>query len=78
MLIVENLGTDGSWVKFIISKLRPKLNFYLREPHPGLQILNAGGNGEIPKELERVTALYLRARPSEAMPLRVIAMTDSD
>lgn len=77
-LIVENIATDGEWVKFIISRLRPRLGRYTSGRHMSLEIRQAGGNGEIPKELERVVRRYNEARPHDSMPLRVIALTDSD
>jgi len=78
VLIVENSATDGEWVKFIISKLRPRLARHTGGRHIGLEIRQAGGIGEIPKELERVVNRYRQALPHDSMPLRVIALTDSD
>jgi len=78
VLIVENTATDGEWVKFIISKLRPRLARYTGGRHIGLDIRQAGGIGEIPKELERVVDRYRQVLPHDSMPLRVIALADSD
>jgi len=78
VLIVENIATDGEWVKFIVSKLRPRLTRYLSGRHIGLEVRQAGGIGEIPKELERVVDRYRKALPHDSIPLRVIALADSD
>jgi hypothetical protein len=78
VLIVENAGTDGEWVKLVIRKLRPRLMRYLNEPYVALELRQAGGIGEIPKELERTAGRYSRARTAQTLPLRVIALGDSD
>lgn len=78
VLIVENTSTDGEWVKLMIRKLRPRLMRYLKEPYVALEIRQAGGIGEIPKELERTASRYSRARTAQTLPLRVIVMSDSD
>lgn len=77
-LIVENVATDGAWIRFIINKLRPRLTRYIAGRHIGLEIRHAGGNGEIPKELERTVERYRESQPAHTLPLRVIALTDSD
>nr|BFE65903.1 hypothetical protein GCM10020063_104290 [Dactylosporangium thailandense] len=41
-------------------------------------IAQAGGIDEIPKELLRLAKPYLDARPDESLPLRVLAIADSD
>jgi len=78
VLIVENVATDGEWIKFIINKLRPRLAGHISGRHISLEVRQAGGIGEVPKELERVVRRYSEARPSDTMPLRVIALADSD
>jgi hypothetical protein len=78
LLIVENASTDGAWIKLIAQKVRPQVAAYFAGTYTKLDIRQAGGNGEIPKELQRAAEQYSRYRPSDSMPLRVIALTDSD
>lgn len=77
-LIVENTSTDGEWIKLVIRKLRPRLARHIAGRHIGLEVRHAGGIGEIPKELERVVDRYRETLPAQTMPLRVIALADSD
>ena len=78
VLIVENTATDGEWIKFVISKLRPSLARYTNGRHIGLEVRHAGGIGEIPKELRRAIRRYRETLPGDTMPLRVFALADSD
>jgi hypothetical protein len=78
VLIVENTATDGAWIKLIIRRLRPRLARQMAGRHVALEIRHAGGSGEIPKELERVSERHREAIPAETLPLRVLALADSD
>lgn len=78
VLIVENAQTDGAWFELVADKLRPRLARRMKGEHPSLTVSNAGGIGEIPKHLRRVSSTYQRARPDKGLPLRVVVMADSD
>jgi hypothetical protein len=78
VLIVEDLDTDGDWFKLVSRKLRPRLMSYMDGRYIGLEIRHAGGIPRIPRELERMSQRYRHSRPSEGLPLRVIALADSD
>jgi hypothetical protein len=77
-VIVENAQTDGGWLAMMIRRLRPRLAGVLAQQSLALDIRTAGGVGEIPKEVARIGALYQSLRPHERMPLRVVALADSD
>jgi hypothetical protein len=78
LLVVENAGTDGAWVKLIVERIRPKISRFFGGPNPMVMIAQAGGIGEIPKELRRLSVPYLQSRPRDDVPLRVLALSDSD
>jgi hypothetical protein len=78
VLIVENRQTDGGWIKTIIKKLKPALAYAITDRYNALDIRTGGGAGEIPKELKDIATYYRSIRPSDSMPLRVLALTDSD
>jgi hypothetical protein len=78
MVVVENGTTDGGWMSLIASHLRPSLLRLLNGKNSIVTIAHAGGIGEIPKELRRLSAPYLKARPGNDIPLRVVALCDSD
>lgn len=77
VLVVENYSSDGMWVQLLIRKLRPGLRWSTQGPQPALDIHQAGGIGEIPKELRRIVEL----RASVAIPgvgRRLVVLADSD
>ncbi len=78
LLIVENAHTDGEWVKMIAQKLRPAVLRALTGLNPAMTIAQAGGIDEIPKEIRRLAKPYVANRPDDQLPLRVLAMADSD
>jgi hypothetical protein len=78
LLIVENATTDGSWIQTIATKLRPRLAKAFVGAPPLVEIAQAGGIGEIPKELNRLGKRYVDARPGSSVPLRVLVVSDSD
>lgn len=78
LLVVENAHSDGAWAEMVAQCLRPGLERYFREPYPMIVVAQAGGLGEIPKELRRQGARYVNLRPCQNVPLRVLALTDSD
>lgn len=77
-LVLENAETDGGWLRLVVDKLRPRLRRDFDGASPGIDVRQAGGIGEIPKELERLAPANQRARPSQRLPIRLIAMCDSD
>jgi hypothetical protein len=44
----------------------------------GIELFHAGGIGQMPRHLETLTQRYRQARPAETLPLRIIALADSD
>lgn len=78
LLVVENAGTDGAWIHLVVQKIRPALSRFFGGSSPMITIAQAGGIGEIPKELRRLSAPYLQSRPRDNVPLRVMAVSDSD
>lgn len=77
VLVVENCSSDGMWVELLINKLRPDLRWSIQGPQPALDIQQAGGIGEIPKELYRI----VDRRAPAAIPgacRRLVALADSD
>ena len=78
ILIVENAHTDGNWAHLVASLLRPRVARQLKGAGGAVSIVQAGGVGEIPKELHRLAPQYLSCRPKGMIPLRVMAVADSD
>lgn len=78
ILIVEDADSDGAWTMLITRKLRPRLFRFMTGRYVGLEIRHAGGIDRIPRELERISRHYREARPAELLPLRVLALADSD
>lgn len=78
LLVVENAHTDGKWIRLVAEKLRPSVGRCFTGKQPMIQVAHAGGIGEIPKELRRHAQGYLNVRPSGKIPLRVVALCDSD
>lgn len=77
-VVLENTQTDGGWLAMMVRKLRPRLSGALAPQSLTLDIRTGGGVGEIPKEVARIGAVYQSIRPNEKMPLRVVALADSD
>ena len=78
VIVVENATTDGEWLKLIVEKLRAQLRWIFAGATPALDVRQAGGVGEIPKELARTAAPRMSIRPKGNVPLGVIALCDSD
>lgn len=78
VLVVENATTDGDWLKFLVEKLRTNLKWIFSGAAPVLDLRQAGGVGEIPKELTRIATPRLAIRPTGTAPLGVAAFCDSD
>src|SRR5215470_17683344 len=77
VVIVENISTDGAWLTLVASRLRPRLRAAMAGQSPFMDFQQAGGNGEIPKLVQRIAPRYSRLRPGGA-PLKVVVVTDSD
>ncbi len=77
-IIVENIESDASWLRYIASKMRPRLARKLTGANPPFNFLHAGGIDQIPSELSRLGERYRSARPSDGLPLRLVAISDSD
>ena len=78
LVVVENAQTDGAWLRAIADRLRPSVSRRFNGNDPMISVIQAGGIGEIPKEVRRLATRYVRLRPREDLPLRVIALADSD
>ena len=77
-VIVEDIESDASWLKYIASKLRPRLARRLAGANAAFEFQHAGGIGHIPSELRRLGERYRAARPAAGLPLRLVAISDSD
>lgn len=78
LLIVENAATDGEWVRLVAQQLRPALAKLFGGRHPSISVVQAGGIGEIPKELRRHARDYGSVRPAGNVPSRILVLADSD
>jgi hypothetical protein len=78
VVVVENTATDGAWVEFIARRLRPRLARNMTGRYAALEFRQAGGIGEIPKELKRIVNRYRETLPTGTLPLRIVALADSD
>jgi hypothetical protein len=78
VLLVENAESDGAWIKLVMGTLKPRLRSCLNGQHPQVHIRQAGGIGEIPKELERIAPEYARVKPEGVSHLRIVVFADSD
>ncbi len=79
VVVVENAETDGDFLACVIRALRPRLTSALATVPPRLDIRQAGGVGEIPKELRRQAALQEALLPgSRTTARRLTAVADSD
>jgi len=78
LLIVENATTDGEFFRAVLGVLRPRVISYFNGPYPRIQIENAGGIGEMPKEIRRHGKRYSIARPGGVALPRIVAVADSD
>lgn len=78
LLVVENNSSDGEWVRMVVNKIRPALRQCMSGSQPPLDIRQAGGIGEIPKELRKLAAQRAASRPTAGLPLRIVAICDSD
>lgn len=78
LLIVENNASDGDWVRLVIERFRPALRGSLDGASPALDIRQAGGITEIPKELRRFATPRAAIKPRGRVPLRIVALCDSD
>ncbi|WP_370968958.1 hypothetical protein [Amycolatopsis sp. cg9] len=76
-VILENVETDGAWLRMLVAKLRPALKRFFDVNPPHVELYNAGGIGEIPKALSRVVEERSKAGPVGTLP-RVMAVADSD
>jgi len=77
IVIVENAATDGEWLNMVARHLRPSLRYLLKLDKNMVDIRQAGGIGEIPKEIRRLATERSKIRPSGA-PIRIVAIADSD
>ncbi|WP_330270423.1 hypothetical protein OG205_24515 [Lentzea sp. NBC_00516] len=78
LVVVENAQTDGGWLKAVADRLRPAVARRFSGKNAMISVSQAGGIGEIPKEVRRLAERYIAARPHESVPLRVVALADSD
>lgn len=78
VIVVENVATDGLFLRLIARKLRPRLQPFFEGPNPRIDLRQAGGIGEVAKEIARVSAIHQQARPDGTAPLQVLALVDSD
>lgn len=78
LIVVENAQTDGGWLRAVSDRLRPAVARRFSGGQALISVSQAGGIGEIPKEIRRLAARYVDTRPHEQIPLRVVALADSD
>jgi hypothetical protein len=78
LLIVENNTSDGDWLRLVIERFRPALRGSLDGASPALDVRQAGGIAEIPKELRRHATARAAIKPRGQIPLRIVALCDSD
>jgi hypothetical protein len=77
-VIVEDIHSDAEWFKAVANTLRPRLARRMTGTRPSIEFKHAGGISQIPNEIERLAAIYRRMRLAEHLPLRVVAISDSD
>ena len=78
LILVENVASDGEFLKLITAKLRPALGRRFSGTYPQVQLTQAGGITELPKETLRLGGRYAAARPAVDLPSRFIVIADSD
>ncbi len=78
LILVEDVHSDGEWVRFIAIKLRPRLARRMTSRYPDIEFRHAGGIGQIPAELRRLSKQYRANRPADRIPLRIAAISDGD
>ena len=78
VVIVEDVHSDGAWIRLVASNLRPRLARQTTGDSPCLEFHHAGGITQIPAEIERIAKLYQSSRQAAHWPLRVVAVSDSD
>ncbi len=78
MVLVENASTDGGFLRLVVDKLRPGLRRHFVGAQPNLDVRQAGGIGELPKELMRLHGERASSRPSGSAPARIVVLCDSD
>ena len=77
-IIVEDIHSDAAWLKLVANRLRPRLARRMEGATSCVDFKHAGGIGQIPTEIERIASIYRRMRLNDHMPLRVVAVSDSD
>jgi hypothetical protein len=78
LLLVENVETDGEFIRMVVAKLRPRLRGHFGGTHPLIKVEQGGGIAELVKEINRHGQLYGSVRPHGHVPARVVAVADSD
>jgi len=78
VVVVEDVHSDGAWIRLVASNLRPSLARQAVGDSPCLEFHHAGGIGQMPAEIERVARPYQTSRQAAHWPLRVVAVSDSD
>jgi hypothetical protein len=76
--LVENATSDGEFLQLVMAKLRPTLVRKTTGAHPQVQLTQAGGISELPKETLRLGGRYASIRPAANLPPRFIVIADSD
>ena len=73
---VENMFTDGTFVKAVLETLAPpKLKTFLEQcKGEPLKFVHGGGNGE----LKKIVEAHIAEASESGVPLRMIVITDSD